>query len=275
MIALIVTSFSCKQEIDLIQDDAKGSNMLLIGNSFFKPYAEKLDVMAVDAGFGNHRSTIVKRGGENGRPINFWNDSTSAEHLLIKETLDQGGIEFFGMTSGHDPEHPIEGHRAWIEYALQNNPDVTIFIAIPPIDYPLNWDSLAQYYGYNTIEEVYEYFVGEVVHQKIVDSLRAEFPSNNIFTIPTGWATFKLAQMQEDDELLDEIDLFGPKPESIFTDEKGHQGQIVIETGGLVWLSSLYGVDLGTNTYETGFKTDLHVIAEEIVLTHDVDYQQY
>ena len=72
--------------------------MLLIGNSFFKPCLDKLDVMAVDAGFVNHNSTIVFRGGPNGRAINFWNDSTSAEHNLIKSTLDQGNVAFFGMT---------------------------------------------------------------------------------------------------------------------------------------------------------------------------------
>ena len=84
-----------------------GSNMLLIGNSFFRPYAEKLDEMAIDANFLDHKSTIVIRGGENGRAINFWNDSSSEEHNLIKSKLDQGDIDFFGMTSGHDSSNRI------------------------------------------------------------------------------------------------------------------------------------------------------------------------
>ena len=37
------------------------SNMLLIGNSFFRPYAENLDVVAVDAGHLDHSSTTVFR----------------------------------------------------------------------------------------------------------------------------------------------------------------------------------------------------------------------
>ena len=86
--------------------------MLNIGNSFFRPYAEKLDIMAIEAGYLNHNSTIVFRGGENGSAINLWNDSTSSEHNLIKSTLDQGGIDFFDMTNGHDPGNPIEGYRA-------------------------------------------------------------------------------------------------------------------------------------------------------------------
>ena len=36
------------------------------------------------------------------------------------------------MTSGYDIDsyNPTEGHSAWIDYALQNNPNIIIFIAI-------------------------------------------------------------------------------------------------------------------------------------------------
>ena len=264
-------------DTDTDSEEMQGQNMLLIGNSFFKPYAEHLDTLAIDAGIENHASTLVTRGGENGQPINFWNDSETNEHGKIKDTLDQGGIELFGMTSGHDLENPedrVEGHRAWIDYALQNNPDISIFIAIPAIDFPADWDQRAEEYGFTSIQELYTYFVNDMVHKEMVDQLRVEFPSTPIFTIPTGWTAVNLAEMQENDELLDEITLSGPKATSIFTDEKGHQGQIVIETGTLLWLSSIYGVDLSTHTYDTGFNTDLHAIAEQIVDNHDADYKR-
>ena len=48
---------------DNIVDDGQGANMLLIGNSFFRPYADHLDTLAADAGFEDHNSTIIKRGG--------------------------------------------------------------------------------------------------------------------------------------------------------------------------------------------------------------------
>ena len=66
----------------------------------------------------------------------------------------------------------------------------------------------------------------------------------------------------------------GPVETSIFTDLKGHQGEIVKQTGGLVWLNSIYDVDLSINTYETGFNTDLHEIAKEIMDSHDTNYKQ-
>ena len=51
-----------------------------------------------------------------------------------------------------------------------------------------------------------------------------------------------------------------------------HQGDIIIETGSLLWLKSIYNVDLSANIYETGFNTDLHDIANNIYSNHDTEY---
>ena len=87
-----------------------------------------------------------------------------------------------------------------------------------------------------------------------------------------GWASFNVYQMNIDDLLLNHIDMFGSWDSVIFTDQKGHQGDIIIETGSLLWLKSIYNVDLSTNTYETGFNTDLHDIANNIYSNHDTEY---
>lgn len=264
---------ACNKEETPQPIQTQGYNMLLIGNSFFKPYAEKLDDLSILAGFENHNSTRITRGGENGRPINFWNDSNTSEHQQIKATLDQGNIDIFGMTAGHEPEDPTEGHRAWINYALQNNPNIIIFIAIPQIDFPADWEQRAQEYGFETIQELYDYFVNDIVHHQIVDQLRIEFPSTKIFTIPTGWTSVKLDQMNENNELLDDISRFGPQSTSLFVDPKGHQGDIIRETGTMLWLSSIYGVNLSNFTYDTGFNTNLSEIAKQITDSHDSNYK--
>jgi len=285
LIALTFMLSSCNNgdEITLPQE-TQGYNMLLIGNSFFKPYADHLNNLASYANLNEHSSTIVKRGGENGRPINLWNDSNTEEHQLIKATLDQGNLDYFGMTSGYDfdSENPTEGHSAWIQYALQKNPNIIIFIAIGSFDFPNgdsnstrpDWDTFASDNGFNSIQEFYDYYINKVIHKEIVDELRLEFPSTKIFTIPTGWATKNLAQMNLDNELLDDISMVGPKSSSIFTDEKGHQGQIVIETGTMIWLNSIYNVDLSSFNYDTGFTTDLHSISQDIINNHDPNYKQ-
>ena len=272
--AIMLVFLSCSKEEETTQTiGTKGHNMLLIGNSFFKPYAQKLDEMAIDAGFVEHISTRITRGGDNGRPINFWNDSLSQAHLDIKAALDQGDIDIFGMTAGHDTLDLIEGHRAWLNYALQNNPNITIFIAIPQIDFPADWELRAQEYGFLSIQELYDYFVNDIVHNEMVDQLRIEFPSTKIFTIPTGWASVNLDQMNIDNELMDQISRFGPQATSLFVDNKGHQGDIIIETGSLIWLNSLYTIDLITHDYDTGFNTDLHEIAKQIIDSHDSNYK--
>ena len=281
LLATSCTSEDTSPSVSPQQNSPEGYNMLLIGNSFFRPYAERIDDIALDAGIEDHNSTIVFRGGENGRAINFWNDVNSEEHSLIKSTLDQGNIDVFGMTAGHDPGNPIEGFRAWIEYALQNNPDITVFISLPPFDFPYgdgngtrpDWDTFAADNGFISIQDMYDFYATEIVHYEVVDQLRMVFPSTKIFTIPTGWATFNLYQMNLDGQLLDDIAMTGPKATSIFTDTKGHQGDIVRATGGLIWLNSIYKVDLSTNTYNSGFNTDLHGLAEQIMASHDADYK--
>ena len=274
---------SCSKDEGSPQEESTGYNMLLIGNSFFKPYADHLNNLASEANLNEHSSTVVKRGGELGRPINLWNDSNTEEHQLIKSTLDQGNIEVFGMTSGYDidSENPTEGHSAWIQYALQNNPNIIIFIAIGSFDFPNgdsnstrpDWDTFASDNGFNSIQEFYDYYVNEIVHKEIVDELRAEFTSTKFYTIPYGWATKNLAQMNLNNELLDDISMVGPKSSSIFTDKKGHQGQIVIETGTMIWLNSIYNVDLSSFNYDTGFSTDLHAVAQDIIDTHNSNYK--
>ena len=273
IVALMIVFLSCNKDDEPIVENQQGYNMLLIGNSFFKPYAEKLDDLAVRAGFENHNSTRITRGGDNGRPINFWNDANSNEHLQIKATLDQGNIDVFGMTAGNEPEDRTEGHRAWINYALQNNPNITIFIAIPQIDFPADWIQRAQEFGFDTIQELNDYFVNDIVHNEMIDQLRVEFPSTKIFTIPTGWASINLDQMNMNNELLDDISRFGPRVASLFVDIKGHQGDIIRETGSLIWLNSIYGVDLSTFSYDTGFNTDLHEISKQIMDSHDLNYK--
>ena len=280
---ILILILSCTKDENPQQIQTQGYNMLLIGNSFFRPYADHLNNLATEANLNEHTSTVVNRGGENGRPINLWNDSTTEEHQLIKSTLDQGNIEVFGMTSGYDidSDNPTEGHSAWINYALQNNPNIVIFVAIGSFDFPYgdsngtrpDWDTFASDNGFNSIQEFYDYYINEVIHKEIVDELRLEFPSTKIFTIPTGWATKNLAQMNLDNELLDDISMVGPRSSSIFTDEKGHQGQIVFETGTMIWLNSIYNVDLSSLNYDTGFTTDLHAIAQDIIDSHDSNYK--
>ena len=258
--------------INDVLEGTGGSNMLLMGNSFFRPYAERFSELALDADFLEHRDNLVFRGGDNGTPIGLWiNEDTNTE---IKQILDSGNIDILGMTWYLNEDNPISGFTEWIDYALQKNPNIKIFVSIPPIDFPADWQQKAEDYEYNNIRDLYRYVVSDLTHKKVIDQLRAIHPSTEIFTLPTGWATFDLVDQYENNLLLDDISLFGSYDDSIFRDTKGHQGKIVVNTGALIWLNGLYGVNLRTNDADTGFNTDLHTIAENIMDLHDQNYKQ-
>ena len=258
--------------INDVVEGSGGLNMLLMGNSFFRPYAERFSELALDAEFLEHKDTTVFRGGDNGTPIGLWNNADTQTE--IKQILDSGDIQMLGMTWYYNENNPLSGFTEWIDYALQNNPKIKIFVSIPPIDFPADWQQRAESFGYNNVRELYEFVVSDLTHKAVIDQLRERYPSTEIFTLPTGWATFDLVNQYENDLLLDDVSLFGSYDDSIFTDAKGHQGKIVVYTGALVWLNGLYGVNLRTNEFDTGFNTDLHTIAEEIMDLHDPNYKQ-
>ena len=192
------------------------------------------------------------------------------EHFEIKSEVDKGDVEIFGMTAGHDTIDRIEGHREWINYHIQNNPNVKIFIAIPQIDFP-QIGNKRQEYGFSSIQELYDYFVNDIVHNEMVDQLRIEFPSTKIFTIPTGWASVNLDQMNIDNE-LDQISRFGLTQLRCLLMIRGIKVKLSLKQGSLTLVKSIYNVDLSTNTYETGFNTDLHEMFNNIYSNHDTEY---
>ena len=132
LLALIFTLYSCKDDSTPEPLDALGANMVLMGNSFFKPYAENLDLVAGASGLTEHNASLIFRGGDNGRPINFWNDVDSPHRQEIKNELDKGNVDFFGMTAGRLPDNPTDGFSEWIAYALERNPELTVFLIHPP-----------------------------------------------------------------------------------------------------------------------------------------------
>ena len=270
---LLASTSAVAQVDDCITAETQGYNMLLMGHSFFQPYANRIDDLAIDAGFINHNQTFVFSSGGSGFPINLWND-TGANNQQIKAKLDAGNVDVFGMVadSRQIAGQSLEGHINWIDYALQNNPDITIFLAISSPNFPNDWVQTAQQSGFATVQAAFEAHITANVHIALVDQLRIEFPSTKIFTIPTGKASIALWQMFQDDLLLDDISFIDDFENSLFTDDQGHQGEITAQTGALMWLKALYNVDLTTNDYDTGFKTDLHVVAEDAMNSHDLDY---
>ena len=84
---------------------------------------------------------------------------------------------------------------------------------------------------------------------------------------------FELKGLFDSGNLMDDL-AFQGESDALFTDAKGHAGEIIIQAGKLVWLSAIYGVDLSEHEYDTGFATDLHTIAADIMARHDSAYNR-
>ena len=56
---------------------------------------------------------------------------------------------------------------------------------------------------------------------------------------------------------------------AIFRDDLGHANQMLVDLGRLVWLRSIYGIDLDTIPAPEGYETDLNSLAQAIADEQD------
>jgi Tol biopolymer transport system component len=242
-----------------------GFNTLLIGGSFFDPFALTLQGRAYNAGFYSHNTTSFSETGEDGAPLALWNNPVLAAQ--IKAALDNRNIDLFGMTY-HPTYSTPEGYQNWVNYALGKNPDTRIFIGTPWVSDPSSF-TLADYEtAYNAVQ------TGAT--QPILDTLRSEHPGVDFYEIPYGMAAVELRRLWEDGTLTTNGDvtaLIGPAADAIFTDAYGHPGDILQELGTWLWLGAIYGVDSMYYDDESPFTTDLISIARTILERQDANYK--
>ena len=236
----------------------------MMGHSFFTPISSDFGSYAQLAGYSGHTDEIFSAGGAGGAPISFWESSSG---ITIRNTLDSNDVTLLGLTYYplEDNERNLQGYVNWIEYALQSNPDLQIFIGLP-------WSTDPGQFSVEDYRSDWEAFHAAEFHE-IVDSLRQAFPGINIYCIPYGRAAIELKTLYERGELSDIDALIQDGSDtSVFIDSNGHAGVILEELVSLIWLQAIYGIDVRNFDYPTDFTTDLRVIAESIQLKHDHDY---
>jgi len=238
-----------------------GFKSLFIGHSFFRPFAEGMPSYVGAAGITGHSQSIVFSGGASGTPEALWNNAS--KRAQIQAVLDGGDIELFGMT--YHPTYPSTvGYENWITYALDKNPTTRIFIALPWLPQPSNYSATNYanlWVAFNT-----------TAWQDFVDSIRALYPGVDIYSIPYGQSAGELRLLQDANNLPDAPNLQGNASNSIFTDNLGHAGDILVDLGRLVWLNAIYDVDLANYSFGPSYNTDLHAIAKSIMDAHDPEY---
>ena len=239
---------------------AEEYNVLYIGHSFGRPFAEDLEGFAHTAGEADHAHYSEFSGGESGSPGLLWED---AEHRAnIKAFLDTGEIDVLVMICC-SPEfiQTLDTDQAvwnFTDYAVAQNPDVRIGLAMPWKDFPSSFANASEYAANSTLD-LYPYWVN------LSQNLSADYPGTEVFTFHHGALAYELRDMFEAGELEGDVTkLQGNKATSIFTDDKGHAGSILEDAGTLIWLAAVHGVEPKDYPELDGWKTDLRVVAQRV-----------
>lgn len=240
---------------------SNGKKSVFIGHSFFRPAAQNFENFTTIAGLTDHSQQLFFSGGASGTPARLW--ANADKRATIQGMLDEGGVELFGMTY-HGDEPDVDGYVLWTEYALRENPDVEIFIALPWVTQPHNYTGQEH-------ENLWEDFHTNNFHP-LIDELRAEFPETKVFCVPYGAMAHDLQKIWDSGNLSDITALQGPGESSLYTDNLGHPGEILRVGGAHVWLNAIYNVDLADFDNGRGFQVDFNTIAMDISAAHDPAY---
>ena len=249
-----------------IVDIIEGKKVLYIGHSFGRPFARELSSFVEMAGIDSHVQEIVFRGGPNGSPQSLWEDPKVREE--IQNILAEGDTDLLVMICCS--ENFLESRQSdwavenWIDYALSVNPDTDFALALPWPDYPEDYENNEAY-----SERIIEAHAS--AWHPFVDGLRDLYPQSEIQSIFHGRAAIELRGLFELGSLPEISEMTSKRPPGIFTDRKGHAGQILLDLGTLIWLGTIYDIDMNDFSVSElkingeSYETDLVAIAKEIL----------
>ena len=249
-----------------IVDIIEGKKVLYIGHSFGRPFARELSSFVEMAGIDSHVQEIVFRGGPNGSPQSLWEDPKVRQE--IQHILAEGDTDLLVMICCS--ENFLESRQSdwavenWIDYALSVNPDTDFALALPWPDYPEDYENNEAY-----SERIIEAHAS--AWHPFVDGLRDLYPQSEIQSIFHGRAAIELRGLFELGSLPEISEMTSKRPPGIFTDRKGHAGQILLDLGTLIWLGTIYDIDMNDFPVSElkingeSYETDLVAIAKEIL----------
>lgn len=240
------------------QPPTKGYNCVFMGHSFFFPIAETFDKVALANGFPAHQQLLRKAGGTNGTPGWLWQNLPKDDAVWTKLATEDVDLLCF-------PHHHISGCRLedycnWIDYSRKRNPNIMIAIAIP-------WGPLCDVPTSQFSNFYREQF--EIPVHALVDELRKRYPDNTIFVIPHGKGVTELYAKYKAGEIPELTQVVQPAgdntTEAFFADTSAHIGKMPVVLSQLVWLATVYQVDVRKITWDTGYQFDMKTMAYDIV----------
>lgn len=97
----------------------------------------------------------------------------------------------------------------------------------------------------------------------LANDLTADYPGADVFTINHGEVVYDLRAAYEAGDLEGDVQqLTGSAQTSVFTDTKGHAGKITVDTGTLIWLHAIHGVEPNDAPAFPQWKANIRVIAQ-------------
>ena len=229
----------------------RGYNCVLMGHSFFVPMAKQLEEHAKRCGFKEHKQVVSGRGGSKGSPGSLWKNLPDKDKS--REAIRSGSVNMVGLTFASSGSE-LADYKAWVDFALKHNPNTSFFIMAPSTRY--------QKKSFKEFEEGWE-TVHATVHGLIV-ALRKDYPGKTFFCIPQGKVLVELWRRFDKGQLPEVSKLMSRNESCIFRDNTGHGGKVPIKMGTLLWLATIYKVDLKQYKWDTMVKTDLKAMAQKI-----------
>lgn len=243
---------------DAADDAPQGLTTLYIGHSFGRPFAEQMEEFADGAGVIEHTQAIVSRGGQNGAPQNLWDDSVARAEIDAR--LAEGDVDVLVMICCSE-SFLVDGTDVaidwWVETALEYNPSTRIVLALPWPDFPEDYDDAASH-G-ELWPDAY------VMWENLAQGVRERFDGVEVDLLPHGLAALDLRERLEADALTDISLLRGDRDEALFTDAKGHAGQMLLDVGTLIWVATIYDIDLAGHPIADSYSDDVVGIAEDVL----------
>jgi hypothetical protein len=229
----------------------KGMNCLFIGHSFFVPVSKVFKKLPGQAGVKNHQQQMVFSGGKSGSPGELWKGRKKA---AIQKILESGKIELLGMTFFSAENSSFKDYKRWIDLALKHNPKTSFFIGLP---WAKSGDKrkLAEYTDKNK--------KADKILFETVEQLRKKYPDKKFYYLNYGMAYVELKRLFEAGELPEIKTLKGKQ--GIYRDATSHANPILLELSALLWLNTLYDIDIEKTKLKSRVKTDLKKIASKII----------
>ena len=225
--------------------EVKGYTGLYMGHSFFWPSVHQLKKVVPDTSLVGHKQFLVQGGGAKGSPGKLWENEKTRK--AGQAHLNTKSIDVLILTYHSPPNSSIEHYSKWFDYALAQNPDTTFMVA-------LAWGThlyKADEKRLNNLKKG-----PSRLYEALIVKLRKKYPRNAVLYCPYGLGTYELIDRFNQGKLPGIKFLLNPdrktrqlsrkNNEQIFNDELGHVGELVAKLGALLWLKTLYDLDLST-----------------------------